>query len=257
MIKKIALSSVLTLAVACHEIPQDQQPPHRASDDVAGLAVMTQMMMMAGAPGLIFFPFLVAADIHATNAAMEESRSKATLAQTYEYAYDRSFNTVASSGNTGDIFRDMKSATAHFRSVLLGHGVANANAYVLTAVRSADQEGFTLYSAAIRPVRSVQVRTVSGRLRTLTEADKDFYRPIQYDALGIQVDRVVDWAGVERRMIATQKGQAILMTLAANSVLIGRRSEDYWQARHRWLTGDYRGVVAERRQEIDRRLGQL
>ena len=69
------------------------------------------------------------------------------------------------------------------------------------------------------------------------------------------LDLVLDWAGVPRPAIGTQKGQAILLTLAANSVLINRRSDDYWRTERRWVEGDYETIVAERRLQLDCRMG--
>ncbi len=44
------------------------------------------------------------------------------------------------------------------------------------------------------------------------------------------------------------------MTLAANSVLINRRSDGYWEIERRWLDGDYERIVAERKAQLDRRM---
>ena len=70
------------------------------------------------------------------------------------------------------------------------------------------------------------------------------------------LDVVVDWAGVPRSTIKTQKGQAILLTLAANSVLINRRSDDYWVIQRRWIDGEHKQVVAERKVQLDGRMGR-
>ena len=69
-------------------------------------------------------------------------------------------------------------------------------------------------------------------------------------------DTVIDWAGVPRRTVGTQRGQAILMTLAANSVLINRRSDDYWNAENAWYQGRHKAVVADRQAYLDERLGK-
>ena len=45
------------------------------------------------------------------------------------------------------------------------------------------------------------------------------------------------------------------MTLAANSVLSRKRSEDYWEAQRRWIAGDYRAVVREREAYLRARMG--
>ncbi len=257
MMKISALLLSTTLIVACEPLPYAEQ--HEIVDDlglaISFVAVSAAAMSTGMLAGIAFLPYLIAADIHHTNRTMEAAHSNVTLDQTYRYAYDRPLDTVPASGNTGVIFRDMKGATQHFRTVLRGHGVASPENFVLTAIRTADREGFTLYALIHRPAQSIRIRDRSGRRRTLTPRDDDFYIPYRQDASGRALDLVIDWAGVPRTSISTQKGQAILLTLAANSVLINRRSDDYWAVERRWVAGGYRGVVAERKQVIDRRLG--
>ena len=67
---------------------------------------------------------------------------------------------------------------------------------------------------------------------------------------------MIDWAGVPRTTIKTQKGQAILMTLAANSVLINRRSDDYWTVEKRWTDRYHKEIAAERKTYLDQRMGK-
>ena len=248
--------SVLALSalVACQSTTSDYTSAASRSEDAFGLTVMAQMMIAAGAAPLAFFPLLVAADLHATNAAMIDARSEATISDTYRYVYKRDLNEVGSSGSTGRMFRDLKSATKHFHKFLQGHRVANAQDFVLTAVRTADTQGYTLYALVHRPHRSIRVRDSNGRLRVLTPQDKDYYRPYKTDANGHLVDVVVDWTGVPRSQISTQKGQALLLTLAANSVMKNRRSDEFWTVERRWLSGHYRQVVAERQAALQARL---
>ena len=66
---------------------------------------------------------------------------------------------------------------------------------------------------------------------------------------------IIDWAGVPRSSIRTQKGQAVLMTIAANSVLMNRRSDEYWGAESQWVSGRYRDIVAERDGYLKKRMG--
>ena len=247
----------LVMVTACYQVPPQQNYVYDPVGDAVGLTVMSQILLAGGVPGLALFPLLVAADVHATNQAMVQANTRATLDQTYQYAYNRPLDTVSASGNTGVLFRDMPSATAYFRNVLRGHGVADVDSYLLTAVRTADTQGYTLYALVHRPQRSITVRTADGRIRTLTAQDQEFWRPYRLDAQGRTLDMVIDWAGVQRTLISNQKGQAILLTLAANSVLMNRRSDEYWSIENRWLNGDYQSVVAERKREIDRRTGEL
>ncbi len=60
---------------------------------------------------------------------------------------------------------------------------------------------------------------------------------------------------MQRGDISTQKGQAILMTLAANSVLNNKRSPEYWDIERRWIAGDVRQIVARRTAELKKRMG--
>ena len=78
--------------------------------------------------------------------------------------------------------------------------------------------------------------------------------PYSKDAKGRPLDLVIDWAGVPRTSIRSQKGQAILMTLAANSVLINRRSDEYWNAERVWKNGGYQRIVNDRKAVLDRRM---
>jgi hypothetical protein len=90
---------------------------------------------------------------------------------------------------------------------------------------------------------------------TLGPNDHAWYRPYARDADGKPLDLVIDWAGVPRTSIRTQKGQAILMTLAANSVLLNRRSDEYWSTEATWVGGGFRDVVTARKSYLDRRMG--
>ena len=86
--------------------------------------------------------------------------------------------------------------------------------------------------------------------------NRHYYKAYERDASGAPLDVVIDWAGVPRTAIKTQKGQAILMTLAANSVLINRRSDNYWAIEKRWIDGDYKGIAEVRKAQLDQRMGK-
>ena len=139
--------------------------------------------------------------------------------------------------------------------MLRGYGVADYDRYLLTAVRTADQAGYTLYGLVYRQARHIRILDQYGRVRTVSPNDRSYYRPYERDASGHPLDVVIDWAGVPRTTIKTQKGQAILMTLAAHSVLINRRNDSYWDFQKRWIEGDYRRIVAERKAQLDQRMG--
>ncbi|MCP5072458.1 MAG: hypothetical protein GY947_04080 [Rhodobacteraceae bacterium] len=246
-----------TVLAACVPTASQYQPhPARAVGVAVGYVAISPVLILAGLlEGIATLPYFLEGDIHHMNRTMEASKSSVTFDQTYRYAYNRKLDSVPASGNTGQIFQNMRDATRHFQAVLTGYGVVNPQKYVLTAVRSADHDGYTLYALIHRPAHSITVKDRSGRMRILTARDNEFYRPYEFDARGRPLDVVLDWAGVPRTSIRTQKGQAILMTLGANSVLINRRSNDYWNVERRWRNGQYRQVVTERKRVIDQRLG--
>jgi hypothetical protein len=188
------------------------------------------------------------------NREMEKANTNVTLDETYQYAYGRRLDSVPKSGSTGRVFRHMSAATGHFQNVLRGYGVADYDRYLLTAVRSADRAGYTLYGVVYRPERQIRILDQNNRVRNLSPGDRSYFRPYERDASGRPLDVVIDWAGVPRTTIKTQKGQAILMTLAANSVIINRRSDSYWDIEKRWIEGDYKSIVAERKAQLDQRM---
>jgi len=253
MFRTVTLVSAIALLAGCYG-PPPATTSASADRDLAAATIFTQMALVGGAPGLIMLPLLMAIDVHAANSAMEQANSQATLAQTYQFVYDRDLGRVGDSGSTGQVFRDMKGATMHFRELLRGHGVAFPQNFVLVKVGTADSKGYTLYALVHRPAQTIRIRDAAGRIFTLTERDDAFYRPYRTDINGQLLDVPIDWAGVPRTTIATQKGQALLMTLAANSVLLNAKADEFWSIEKRWRQGDYRRIVAERQAEIERRM---
>ena len=112
------------------------------------------------------------------NREMEKANTNVTLDETYQYAYGRRLDTVPKSGSTGKVFRHMSEATEHFQNVLRGYGVDDYDRYLLTAVRSADRAGYTLYGLVYRPETRVRVADRNGRARTLSPRDHAYYRPM-------------------------------------------------------------------------------
>jgi hypothetical protein len=258
MIKRSIVIAVSTafLGFGCAAPGSGPRLEHGLETAALGAAhlVLSPVMVVAGLlEGIAALPYFLGTGVHELNAGLRDAQAQVDLDTTYRHAYGTPLEQVPADGSTGRVFRDMDAATVHFRRVLRGYGVAEADRYLLTAVRSADRDGYTLYAVVYR---AADTPAVTGRQAApLTPRERAYYRPYPQDAGGRALDTVVDWAGVPRSAIRTQKGQAILLTLAANSVLINRRSDDYWSVERRWLDGAYREVVAERKMYLDARLG--
>jgi hypothetical protein len=252
-------TSAATIAVislsACSPTPPSKinHPAHGIGVALGYVAASPLLILVGLVEGIAAAPYFIEGDIQKMNDAMVSSGSNVNLDRTYRSAYGKSLKDVPQDGNTGRVFRHMGEATAHFQRVLSGYGVENAKQYVLTAVRTADRDGFTLYAVVYRPSERIKVKTSTGT-KTLTSRDPEYYQPHAKDATGRPLDVVIDWAGVPRTSIRTQKGQAILMTLAANSVLINRRSDEYWNAERLWKGGGFHRIVSDRKSVLDRRM---
>ncbi|MDX1514922.1 MAG: hypothetical protein R3174_14385 [Gammaproteobacteria bacterium] len=258
MQRLLVIISVSALLAGCAPPRADGPSPEHGFNtfgEGVGQLLVSPLMIVAGLlEGIASLPYFIAADLHQMNRAMVDGGARVNLDRTYEYAYDAQIENVSGTGDTGKVFRHLSEATEHFQRVLRGYGVEDYKHYLLTGVRTADREGFTLYALVYRPDETIRV--YDGRtVRHLRPADSDYYRPYARDANGRLMDVVIDWAGVPRTSIRTQKGQAILMTLAANSVLINRRSDEYWVIERRWVAGEYEAIVAERKRSLDKRMG--
>ncbi|MCH8113503.1 MAG: hypothetical protein IH905_16365 [Proteobacteria bacterium] len=253
----VVILSVILIAGCVAPRAGEPSHPAQAFGQVLGYLVVSPVLILVGLlEGISSAPYYIEGDLHAMNAEMVAADSDVTLDQTYQYAYNRRLETVPRSGDTGKVFRHLGEATPYFQNVLKGYGVPDYDRYIITAVRTADREGYTLYGLVYRPTRRIRVRDDSGRVRTLGPRDRLYYRPHEIDADGAPLDSVIDWAGVPRTTIRTQKGQAILMTLGANAVLINRRSDDYWAAERRWIDGYHKEIATERKTYLDQRMGK-
>ncbi|MEM7188015.1 MAG: hypothetical protein AAF439_00255 [Pseudomonadota bacterium] len=220
----------------------------------AYVAVSPILILQGLAEGISSTPHFVDADLKMMNATLVKANAPVDLARTYRYAYAQDFDRVSRAGGGTRVFRKLRDATRSFQSALRGYGIPNATDYLLTAVRTADAQGYTLYAVVYRPENRIRVRTADGRVDVLTARDDAFYRPYEADASGRPLDLVLDWAAVPRTAIRTQKGQAIMMTIAANAVLINRRSDDFWGIDRRWRQGAFREITERRKALLDARL---
>ncbi|MEM7061360.1 MAG: hypothetical protein AAF557_27600 [Pseudomonadota bacterium] len=249
----------LILGAACMiagcVVAEAPRHPAQAAGQALGYTVASPLLILKGlTEGIGSTAQVAKGDLKAMNEALVKAKAPVDLARTYRYAYGTDLATAPADGNTGQVFRHLGAASRHFQDVLRGYGIGNARDYYLTAVRTADAQGYTLYAVVYRPEQQIRV-VVDGRQKTLTPEDDAFYRPYAQDARGAALDLVLDWAAVPRTEIRTQKDQAVLMTIGANSVLINRRSNDFWAVEAAWRNGDFRRIANEKQQATARLLG--
>ncbi len=244
----ILLSSYLV--VACTAVSM-------IGSGVAHLVLAPVQIALGVLEGITSLPFYLNNSIHSINEGLVQAQAKITLGDTYQSAYNKRINDVPSNGETGVVFRRMKEATQFFQTVLKQYGVPDFDRYILASVDTATDAGYTLYSVIYRPTNTIQVvDKYDGRsIRTFSTEDRLFYDPYKQDAQNKSLDVIIDWAGLSKDSTQTQKGQAVLVTIAANSVLNGKRSPDYWETEKRWIAGDYRKITEQRMSYMKNRMG--
>ena len=259
--KIVVVITALIVFFAC-AAPNEQgpSPGHGASSAMQGFAhlILSPLQIAAGLlEGIASVPYFLSTNIHEVNRGMVEAQAKIGLDDTYEAAYGTKLRDVPESGDTGEVFRRMKHATESFQKVLKTYGVHDAGRYILTSIDTANKEGFTLFAVVYRPSDSIQVfdKYKASIIRNFTKEDRLFYEPFQKDINGRDVDEIIDWAGLPREDIKTQKAQAILITLAANSVVEGKKSPEYWEIERRWIAGQFREITDERLVAVRERMG--
>ncbi len=217
--------------------------------------LMTEGQIASGFQyGIASQPYIVYSDtsLEKINEICEISPGiRVSIEDTYKSAYGKNLEEALPSGDTGQVFRNMKEATAYLQKILKDKGLNNSEDYVVTSIDSARSQGFVLFALVKRPgpIISVADRQNAQSGRQLGMPDRDYYLPYMTDAGGNALDTVIDWAGLPNECFATQKAQAIFLTLAANQVLSGRTRSDFWKAQQQWVRGDFKGVMKQQDEE--------
>lgn len=259
--KKIARLVVVVLILSACATPQQNGPnaKHGLDSAMLGLAhlVLSPIQIAAGLmEGIAAIPFYLSTNIHEINKGLIEAQAKITMDDTYEAAYGKRLSQVPDDGNTGEVFRRMKHATEFFQKILKQYGVENYDSYILTSIDTATDKGFTLFAVVYRPAKKIDVLDkYDGKThRTFTSEDRLFYEPFALSADNQKLDTIVDWAGLESKDVETQKGQAIMLTMAANSVVMAKRSPEYWDVEKRWIAGDYLKIVQAQMNKVSSKM---
>jgi len=175
------------------------------------------------------------------------------LDDTYESAYGKRLSEVPENGETGVVFRRMKHATQFFQKVLKQYGVHESSHYILTRIEESSGK-YTLLAVVYRPINTIEViDKYDDKLRRFySSVDRLFYDTFKKDVNGKPLDTVIDWAALSKKSIQTQKAQAILITLAANSVLNEKKTPEYWDIEKRWLAGKAREIVKQGSEDMNK-----
>ena len=205
--------------------------------------------------GVASLPFFAKADLKKANKSFGDSGTAITLADTYESAYGKNLKDVGEDGDTGDRFQRCKVATKYFQRILKQYGVRYYNNYIITSIDTAKSAGFVLFAVVQRPVKSIVVHyKYSGEIRKFDFRDRLFYEPYRRDVKNRPLDTIIDYVGVHSDYYTTQKMQAIMLTLAANSVVEGKVSPDYWEIEEQWISGYYLRIMRAKNQQIFEKL---
>jgi len=255
--KKIILIPLFIYLTACTHNPKPGVE-HGFTSVFTGIGhlILSPLQIAAGLlEGVSAIPYMLSTGVHDINKALIQSKAEISLADTYQYAYQEKLDNVADTGETGVVFRRMFNATEYFQKILKIYGVYNYQDYLLTSVKTANSEGYTLYAVVRRTQKTIKIRDNQGRLRTLTVGERLYYEPYETQENGEKLDEILDWTGIPRSYIKTQKGQALLMTLAANSILKNQQKKDFWDIKTRWIAGEYLNIVNKQAMIIKSKMG--
>ena len=242
-------------------MPQREVPSieHGVSSALNGLGhlSLSPIQIAAGLlEGITSLPYYLSTQRQTINQGLVDAQADITLNNTYESAYGKRISEVSLHGGTGIVFSTMKQATQFLQQVLKQYGISDSSHYILTGIFDR-RDQYTLLAVVYRPVDTMTVidKQDGKTTRSFSFSDRLFYEPYQRDTKGNSLDIVIDWAALSKESIQTQKAQAILITLAANSVLNDKKTPKYWNIEKRWLTGGARHIVKKRNEDIKKRMG--
>ena len=254
--KSIVIALCLMLIVSCTTTNESGQEVKTGFGKAAmGLAhlVLSPLQIAAGLlEGIASVPYYLSTNVQDINKGMIAANAKITLDDTYESAYGKRIKAIPETGDTGEVFQRMKHASEYFQKVLRRYGVPNANNYILTSIDTASPKGYTLFAVVYRPANSIKVidKYDGTTVRHFDSGDRLFYEPFAKDINGRSLDTIIDWAAMPREYVKTQKAQALLLTMAANSVVNEKRSTDYWEIEKRWIAGEYLEITEQKMNSV-------
>ena len=231
-LSKLLFAALLTTCLAC---AHNQIISLQTNQIAEGIQV--------GAPALPYFVYSKMSLPH-LNEEFKNSNARITLEDTYDAAYEFSFEDIPSDGNTEHAFENMETASKYLQKILKLKGVENFENYFLTALGTADNDGYILIAAIYRPDRTINVFNKFDFLsrQTLTLEDIDYYRAYRTDVSGKLQDIVYDWAALPTQCVSQQAYQSIPLTLTAIKALDQKQDNEYWRKERQWIAGNHLSV---------------
>jgi len=210
----------------------------------------------AGAPALPYFVYSETS-LQVLNEEFKKSNAAITLEDTYDAAYKVSFEDIPADGNTGQAFENMQTASKYLQELLHSRGVDHSESYFMTAIGTANDDGYILLAAVYRPDSTINVFNKFDFLlrQTLTPEDLDFYRAYRTNVSGESQDMVFEWAALPAKCVSQQAYQAIFLTLTANKILAQKAITDYWKEERQWIAGNYLSVLVKQDIKVSQVLG--
>jgi hypothetical protein len=251
--------SVIFLVSCASPNPGGPNPGHGFAAMFRGIGHLILSPLQIGAglvEGVASLPYYASTSLSGISDGLAKAQAKITLEDTYDSAYGKNMKEAGPEGDTGQVFRRMKNASEDFQRVLKQYGVPNSERYLLTSIDTANKEGATLFAVVYRPAREITVTDkYDGKsVRRFAPEDRLYYEPFEKDANGNSLDVIVDWAGIPVEYYKTQKQQAVLLTLAANAVVEGRRRSDYWAAERAWIGGQFGEILKQQDEKVRKSL---
>ena len=246
---KLLFAALLTTCLAC---AHNQIISLQTNQIAEGIQI--------GAPALPYFVYSKMS-LPLLNEEFKNANAAISLEDTYDAAYELSFEDIPSDGNTEHAFENMETASKYLQKILKSKGVENFENYFLTALGTADNDGYILIAAIYRPDRTINVFNKFDFLfrQTLTLEDIDYYRAYRTDVSGKLQDIVYDWAALPTQCVSQQAYQSILLTLTAikalEQKLDQKQDNEYWRKERQWIAGNHLSVLLKQDMQISQTLG--
>lgn len=233
----------------------------RTVADGVGLLILSPLMIAGGlAEGLAMLPYTFSTNMHALNRGLMEAEAT-TLDEAYRSLYGCGIDNNRVDPKTGSVegdrrpFRTMLEATYALQKLLVDKGMdpQTASHYILCSIDSHTRSrGHILVSVVYRHPGMNQIRVVhkhSGIVRTLQPRQPAWREPYHKDVNGETIDEVVDWGGLENYLLGSHKVVGMLMVSAVESILAGKRADNYWEIERRWMSGRTAEIIEQTRRK--------